>query len=68
MQQVPWVKVRSMRRLILNEDGAVTIDWVVITAAILGLALVVLGTISDQAKDNAENLGAYLSAQTVSTY
>ena len=57
-----------MKTLFHAEDGAVTIDWVVITAAILGLALVVLGTISDQAQENADNLGSYLSQQTVSTY
>ncbi len=57
-----------MNKFIFSEDGAVTIDWVVITAAILGLALVVLGTISDQAQENADNLGSYLSLQTVSTY
>lgn len=28
-----------------NEDGAITVDWVVLTAAALALALLVLGTI-----------------------
>ena len=29
-----------------DESGAVTVDWVVLTAAIVGLGIVVMGTIS----------------------
>jgi Flp pilus assembly pilin Flp len=35
-----------------DEDGAVTVDWVVLTAAIVGLAIVAFSTIGD----NTENL------------
>ncbi len=28
-----------------DEDGAVTVDWVVLTAALVGIALVVIGTV-----------------------
>ncbi|WYK05199.1 pilus assembly protein [Cereibacter sphaeroides f. sp. denitrificans] len=30
-----------------DEDGAVTVDWVVLTAAIVGLGLLVLGTVRE---------------------
>ncbi|WP_444668238.1 Flp family type IVb pilin [Cereibacter changlensis] len=30
-----------------DESGAVTVDWVVLTAAIVGLGLVVMSTVSD---------------------
>ena len=30
-----------------DEAGAVTVDWVVLTAAIVGLGMVVLGTVGD---------------------
>jgi Flp pilus assembly pilin Flp len=30
-----------------DEDGAVTVDWVVLTAAIVGLAVVAFGTIRE---------------------
>jgi len=29
-----------------DEDGAVTVDWVVLTAALVGIALAVISTIS----------------------
>ncbi|SFQ17395.1 hypothetical protein SAMN05421853_102256 [Roseivivax halotolerans] len=35
-----------------DEDGAVTVDWVVLTAAVVGLAIAAYGTIST----NAQNL------------
>jgi len=31
-----------------DEDGAVTVDWVVLTAAVVGLAIAAYGTIEDQ--------------------
>ena len=34
------------KRFAKNEAGAVTVDWVVLTAAIVGLGLVVMNTIT----------------------
>ena len=33
------------KRFQKDEDGAVTVDWVVLTAAIVGLGLIVMGAI-----------------------
>ncbi len=63
-----WKGCYKVFKFLEKEDGAVTVDWVVICAAIVGMAIAVLGVISDQAQENADNLGAYLSAQSVSTY
>ena len=35
-----------VRRFKKDEDGAVTVDWVVLTAAVVGLGIVVMGAIS----------------------
>lgn len=32
-----------------DEDGAVTVDWVVLTAAVVGLAIVAFGAINENA-------------------
>ena len=37
-----------------DESGAVTVDWVVLTAAIVGLGLVVMTTVGAAIKDQAE--------------
>lgn len=44
-----------------SEDGAVTVDWVVLTAAIIGFGLVVVGSIAGGASSVSDGLGASLS-------
>ena len=51
-----------------DEDGAVTVDWVVLTAAIVGLGIAVITTVANGALDQSTGVGAYLSTQTVATY
>ena len=41
-----------------DEDGAVTVDWVVLTAAIVALGLAVGGTVSDGANTLATEVAA----------
>lgn len=40
-----------------DEDGAVTVDWVVLTAAIVGLAVVAFNTIGDNTADLTTEIG-----------
>jgi Flp pilus assembly pilin Flp len=44
-----------------DEDGAVTVDWVVLTAAIVGLGIAVLTTVRDGATDLATDIGTNLT-------
>ena len=44
-----------------QDDGAVTVDWVVLTAAIVGLAVGIVGTIASTAADKSSDIGSYLS-------
>ncbi len=56
-------------RFFANEDGAVTVDWVVLTGAVVGIGLSVILSVSNGATDYASGVGAYLSQQDVnSTY
>ena len=50
-----------------DEDGAVTVDWVVLTAAIVGLGIAVLTTVGGATADYADTIGSHLSAQGVKT-
>ena len=49
-------------RFMKAEDGAGTVDWVVITAAIVTLSLVTVVTVKEAAIDPADGIGAKLSA------
>ncbi len=51
-----------------DEDGAVTVDWVVLTAAIVGLGIAVLASVSGGTKDLAGKISSNLSAMEVTTY
>ena len=51
-----------------DEDGAVTVDWIVLTAAIIGLAIALLLLIANSATDKSDGVGARVETQEISTY
>lgn len=51
-----------------DEDGAVTVDWVVLTAAIVGLGIAVLASVGQGTTGLANTISSQLSAQTIATY
>lgn len=48
-----------------SEDGAITVDWVVITAAIAFLGAVLVGGIAVQVTDKSTGIEGYLKAVQV---
>lgn len=60
--------MQLINRFRQNEDGAVTVDWVVLTAAIVGLGVAVIALVADGALDHSTGVGAHLSAQSIATY
>ena len=51
-----------------DEDGAVTVDWVVLTAAIVGLGIAVLTSVSGGTTGLADQISSNLAGQTIATY
>ena len=51
-----------------DEAGAVTVDWVVLTAAIVGLGLVVMTTVGDGIDGLGGTVATDLGARTAATY
>lgn len=49
-----------------SEDGAVTVDWVVLTAAVMLLGVVVGSVINTNVETATENVGESLLANTTS--
>ena len=60
-----------MRALIRSfwgkEDGAVTVDWVVLTAAIVGMGVVVVTIVANGALDHTSGLNSHLANANVTT-
>jgi Flp pilus assembly pilin Flp len=50
----------NLTNFLKSEDGAVTVDWVVLTAAIVGLGIVVISSVGGGATDVSNSLGATL--------
>lgn len=50
-----------------EEDGAVTVDWVVLTAAIVGLAVAIVALVEGGVTNLATDIASGLSAITVQT-
>lgn len=50
-----------------DEDGAVTVDWVVLTAAIVGLGVLVITTVAGGALDTTTGLTAHINKKEVTT-
>ena len=53
--------MNKMFKFLANEDGAVTVDWVVLTAAIVALGGIVVLTVSNGALDSSNGVGAHMS-------
>jgi Flp pilus assembly pilin Flp len=43
-----------------NEDGAITVDWVVLTAAIVGFGVAVVGLISPKVADKTREFSVVM--------
>ena len=52
------------KAFIADEDGAVTVDWVVLTAGVIALTLVVTSTVGGGLQIQADSLSAGLAQLT----
>jgi len=57
--------LHTIKNYLIQEDGAVTVDWVVLTAAIVGLGLSVILLVTDGAINQAGSVGNWMSTLSV---
>ena len=50
-----------------EEDGAVTVDWVVLTAAVVGLGVAALAAVKSGTGTLSTKINTYLSAQEITS-
>ena len=55
---------RYFKDFISSEDGAVTVDWVVLTAAVVSLAVLVIFTIQGPTGNVGDGVGTYMTDYT----
>jgi hypothetical protein len=54
-----------MMNFIKKEDGAVTVDWVVLTAAVCGIALAAILSVFSGTSDFGDSVEVYLTSRTI---
>jgi Flp pilus assembly pilin Flp len=60
------MKLQNLFKKFFNdESGAVTVDWVVLTAAIVGLGMVVMTTVGGGVADLGDDIAADISTRAV---
>ncbi|ADE84265.1 conserved hypothetical protein [Rhodobacter capsulatus SB 1003] len=56
----------TLRNLMVHDDeGAITVDWVVLTAAVVSLGMVAGGVVWTNSGSIARNVGEFLGTQSV---
>ncbi|MBS9718696.1 hypothetical protein ACFFUT_03685 [Pseudohalocynthiibacter aestuariivivens] len=51
-----------------DDSGAVTVDWVVLTAAIVGLGIAIMTTVGGATADLGDVISGSLATQGIATY
>ncbi|XDA97453.1 hypothetical protein AB1M95_15210 [Sulfitobacter sp. LCG007] len=59
--------IKFLKNFRKSESGAVTVDWVVLTAAVVGLAIAAYSSIKTGATDLTSKTGTFLSNQDPTT-
>lgn len=59
---------KFINAFVKDEDGAVTVDWVVLTAAIVGLGIAVLTSVSGGTTSLADKISSSLSNMSIMSY
>lgn len=57
----------NLKTFLSSENGAVTVDWVVLTAAIVGMGVAVVTTVANGALDHTSGLNRHLANADVTT-
>lgn len=55
------MSLSTLKSFLSSESGAVTVDWVVLTAALVGLGLAVMAVVSGGVEDLSGNISTALT-------
>lgn len=56
-------KILNLKSFLADQDGAVSVDWVVITAAVVGLSAISFWAIEDNSNALMESAGNAIAAE-----
>lgn len=56
---------KMLAQFLVLEDGAITVDWVVLTAALIGVGMLILTPIAYQTDSSAASVATFIKAVPV---
>ena len=56
---------RRLKKFVCDADGAVTVDWVVLSAAVIGLCMIVLRPVAFGTENLTQDVADYIGAVEV---
>ncbi len=59
------MSMKTIKTFLSNESGAVTVDWVVLTAALVGLGLAVISVVSGGLEDLSGDINSQLTSDHI---
>ena len=59
---------RRIAAFLRDEAGAITVDWVVLTAGVVGLCSAIFIGLGNGTADYSEEIGSHMSAQSIRSY
>lgn len=60
--------LETSARFVADEDGAVSVDWVVLTAAIVGLGVAILVNVGGTAQEHGGRVEDAMVSRGIATY
>lgn len=54
------INIKAIRNLLRREDGAITVDWVVLCAAVIGMGMLVLTPIAFSTENATQTVSDYV--------
>ena len=60
--------IETSKRFCIDESGAITVDWVVLTAGIVGLAVAIMISVGGSTADLGDLVSGNLGSQRIATY
>lgn len=61
----PWTPVQRVKSWMTDDEGAVTVDWVVLTATLTVIGGIIVGMTVDGTTDVGEQIGTVLTNKPV---
>ncbi|MDJ0826457.1 MAG: hypothetical protein QNJ16_13215 [Rhodobacter sp.] len=60
--------IARLARFSNDETGAVTVDWVVVTAGVVGLAIAIATVLGSESIEHSERMVTVMSSQGIKSY